>query len=415
MRPPRMPSRFLSAMFGLSLALAVVVPAAPLSAQTIPPPVTPKRMAPPIAREKERVPREQPREKPAPGTKSSGSSSSSSSSDDSGSDCAAGCFPSLFESSSSSSPPPSSESIVAAPRGWAVYDHGWLRAKAPGDSLLLFEGPVEAGRENVPIGALPDGAEIIVEEIHALPSGLELRVRPADRLEPFGWIAADVVSTTKPLPPPPPPKFETPGSTTASAHLAIGGGGLMNTELDEEYTDGGFHIEAHYQGHPPGPPTGNWMWSAGAGYWDFKGNPQVDYLDPADSARFERPYRSTLRIASFALEGGGRFGTTSGLRTTLALGPALFYLHEDATVETIVDSTKAVVDSRSEELGRFTGGAVGRLVVGYRFAGGFELGFQIDGYWMAWNGRREKSLTADFIENSIGGLDGAISLTFPAP
>jgi hypothetical protein len=280
---------------------------------------------------------------------------------------------------------------------------------------MLFEGPVEEGRENVPVGALPDGAEIIVEEIHALPSGLELRVRPADRLEPFGWIAAGVVSTTKPPPPAAAPGLETPSSTLWSAHLGIGGGGLMNTELDEEYADGGFHVEAHYQGYPPGPPTGNWMWSAGAGYWDFKGNPNVDYQDAADSARFERPYRSTLRLASFALEGGGRFGTDRGLRTTLALGPALFYVTESATVETIVDSTSAVVDTRTEELGRFTGGATARVVVGYRFAGGFELGFQIDGYWMAWNGRREKSLTTDFIEHSIGGMDGAISLTFPAP
>jgi hypothetical protein len=414
MRPPRMPSRFLSAMIGMWLAIAVAVPAVPLSAQTLPQPITPRRKAPPIAQEKERVPREKPREKPAGDKKSSGSSSSSSSSDDDASDCGSGCFPSLFESSSPSPSSPASESIVAAPRGWAVYDHGWLRAKAPGDSLMLFQGPVEAGRENVPIGALPDGAEIVVEEIHALPSGLELRVRPADRLEPFGWIAADVVSTTKPAPPPA-PKPDLPRSSPGSFHLAVGGGALMNTELDEEYVDGGFHIEAHYQGHPPGPPTGNWMWSAGAGYWDFKGNPQFDYQDSADTARFERPYRSTLRIASFALEGGGRFGTDRGLRVTLALGPTLFYVHEDATVETIVDSTKAVVDTRNEELGRFTGGAVGRVVVGYRFAGGFEIGFQLDGYWMAWNGRREKSLTTDFTENSIGGLDGALSLTVPAP
>ena len=250
MRPPRIR---IAPAIPLSFACAILLFAdslAPLRASA-----ASRRKAPPIAEEKQRVPKEKPREKPATGTTSTGSSSSSTS-EESDADCVFGCLGALFDGSSSSTSSSVAaspgESFAAAPHGWAVYDHGWLRAKTPGDSLMLFESPVEAGRTDVPVGALPDGAEIVVEELHVLPSGLELRVRPADRMQPFGWIASDVVSPTRP---PGPPAPIPPRSTNYSLHLALGGGGLLNTDLDEEYGNGGFHGEIHYQNYPVGNAT----------------------------------------------------------------------------------------------------------------------------------------------------------------
>lgn len=410
-----------------ALLLAVPLLAAPgLAASSSPPirsatppaaihsaPGTPASASGTLAAEKQRVPREKSKPPSQPGSASSDSNGDSGC----GSSCGESCFSGGVEPSN---PPPPVEAVAPAPRGWVVYDHGWLRAAAPGDSVLLFEGPVEAGRPDVAIGGLPGGAEVVVMEIHALANGIELRVRPVDRLEPLGWVAGTAISSTPPgagTPSKPapvlPPGWGPVRPTRWGVQLAVGGGGVLNEDLIDEYADGGFHAEAYYLNFGHGfPSDASVYWGVGVGYSNMRGNPTADYVGATE---IDRPQNSNLRILDLAVEAGALFSARTGFRGRVSLGPAVFHVHENADVDTYDATMTTLLGSRVETLDRPAFGGVTRLGLGWRLRSKIELGMQIDGYLMAWNGRQQESLTTDYLSHAIGGMDIALSVTFPEP
>ncbi|MFI5371244.1 MAG: hypothetical protein ACHQ52_06765 [Candidatus Eisenbacteria bacterium] len=301
-----------------------------------------------------------------------------------------------------------------------VYDHGWLRAAAPGDSVLLFEGPVEAGRPDVAIGALPRGAEVVVMEIHALANGTELRVRPVDRLEPLGWVAGTAISPVPPGSGAPPRSAPTLPSgwgpvppTRWGVQLVVGGGGVLNQDLVDEYADGGFHAELYYLNFRNGLPSdASAYWGVGVGYSNMRGNPVADYVGATE---IDQPLNSNLRILDLAAEAGALFSAPNGFRGRVSLGPALFHVHESADIHTYDPTMTTLLGSRVETLDRPAFGGVTRLGLGWRLPSRIEIGMQIDGYLMAWNGKQQLSLTTDYTSHAIGGMDIALSITFPEP
>lgn len=369
----------------------------------------------PLAAEKTRVPRE--KEKP----KSNPDSPASNFDDDDESPCISSCFDGCFFGGASSSPPPPPPAAVAlVPLGWKVYDHGWFMPNTPGDSLILMEGPVAPDRPDVSVGVIHDGEEVVVMEIHELPAGIELRVRPVDRLEPIGWVAGSAISPAAPgsrgptgAPVVPPPWWEGVEPTPWGLQLVAGWGSPLSEELVDEYGNGGFHGELYYLNFGRGiPKDASPYWGAGVGFSYANGTPTVDYVT---FAQVDRPYDSNLRILDFAAEGGLLFCSQGGLRGRVSLGPALFLVHESAGVYTYDATMTTQLGVRVETLDRAAGGGVMRLGVGWRLPSKVELGFQIDAYAMAWTGHQEQSLTTDFMMHGLGGMDIALSVTFPEP
>jgi hypothetical protein len=104
-----------------------------------------------------------------------------------------------------------------------------------------------------------------------------------------------------------------------------------------------------------------------------------------------------------------------------SIGPAFFYVHEDADVRFFArDSVEGgevlhLAGTRRENLDRVNFGGICDVGVSYRFASRVEVGLQLDSYLMAWNARMDKSLTSDFTKYRIGGMDVALVLKYPAP
>jgi hypothetical protein len=389
--------------------------------------------------DKQRVPKpkDEPRHKPAPtDSKKSGDDDSS---DNGGmlgdciGECIGNCISNMFDSIFfPPKPAPAPEQALAPePRAWVVDDHGWLRAMVPGDSVVLWRDPVAADHPEVEAGRLPDGAEVVVVDRHVLPDGIELRVSPADGVEPAGWIASAALSaaprgatapgnarepaplgTTAPAPPRPSYRDLHPlGREPRWALQVVPSLGLFGKrELAEEYDvngDGQAAFEAHYLEFQPRL----WLqWGVGVGFREGWGAPGVSYLT---ASRSDEPNTSRWRVLDFDLLVGQRWRDWKGGRLSWSVGPALFHVRETADLRSFAnDSTHAFLGAHEEKLLRWAGGATMRLGAGWQVLPWLEVGVQAGGYVMAWTGRHEKSLTGDFVRGPVDGLDLGLALTY---
>jgi hypothetical protein len=320
-------------------------------------------------------------------------------------------------------PAPSAvQALVPENRVWTVNDHGWLTVATPGDSVVLMEGPVEPGRPDVDVGHLPAGAEVVVMETHALATGLELRVRPVDGIEPVGWIPGTAISmariepsSTAAAPPPPaepapsppaPPPVDSPPKS--GIQLVLGAGAFGNRELRDEFKQLGFHGEIGYQRFA----GKGWSWGPSVGIWSFSGNARMNY---ETATALDVPGASEFVIADLALLGGQRYGRRSGFGFGWSAGPALFYVYELSNVRTFDKEALALLGEHDETLGRWTGGGGARVTADWGVSSYFDLGLQADGYVMGWDGQEAKSLTSEFLHVPLRGFDIGLSLTFLIP
>jgi hypothetical protein len=401
-------------------------------------PVPPDRQLLAASEEKKQVPKPKDEPRYKPGTEDKKTDSSH---DDSGGfleGCFSSCLSSIFEGmcslsgSAPSSPPPapppsspappSPQALVPETREWAVNDHGWLTVAAPGDSVVLFEGPVEPGRPDVDLAHLPAGAEVVVVETHALTTGVELRVRPVDGLEPLGWIPSTALSSARIVPsralatlltppgPAPSPHAPRPPAAPRNSGIRVilGGGSFGNRELRDEFKQLGFHGEIGYQRFE----RKGWIWGPSLGIRSFTGNAQVNY---ETATALDVPGASELSLADLALLGGQRYGRRGGFGFGWSAGPALFYLNELSKVRTVDKESMELIRDHDETLGRWAGGGVACLTADWGVAPECDLGLQLDGFVMGWGGSEEKSLTSDFIHAPLFGFDVGLSLKFLLP
>ncbi len=367
----------------------------------------------PIAGDKQRVPKptDQPRTKP--GTSSPPSSSSSD--DDDGSPS---CFDNCFIGTSpaeSPQPPPQRVEAIAQTRAWQVGDHGWLRATPPGDSLALRVAAWSPERPDTVTVLLPDGAEVVVVETHALESGLELRVRPVDALSPVGWLGASRVSPERPAPPPAraaaaPAAREAPVRPARprdiwGAQAVLGGTFALERELAHEYRDGGLHVELDAV-RTVGPKASV---TAGFGFWSLAGRPDVMYTT---EFQWEVPLDSRLELYDLAVQVRYRDGT-SRARWLTGIGPAFFLVHERGTIETFTPQM-ALTGRYRESLVRPAAGIVGHLGGVLRTPGGVEWGLVVSACALPWVGHELKSLTTDFVADGLYQLDVGLTVAYPS-
>jgi len=426
MRPLWLPSRRV-AFFFLLPAFAMLVAGRPSFANPSPPAAataaraeaTPRAPRPATDgllaaddEEKERISKpkkEEPRHKPEqekPRSEHRGHQD-----EDDSSDCFGSCLGSFFGSLFSSTTPPPPPAPVSALREeamtWVVGERAWLRATAPFESVALWEQPEADKEEGTEAGRLPHGAAVVVAETYATAGGMWLRVRPMDGVEPVGWIPAGSASTA---PPPPPMRPKPPRRPpTWGVQVALGGGGGGPSELNVEYREGTFRVEAQYLRFLPK----QWQSGAGVGFRQSAGNPQVLYLTPTT---IDEPSDSRLWMLDIGARGGQRYGDRSGFRFGWLLGPALYYVHENANVKTFDRSTMALIGTGVERLGRWAGGGDVRFGFGW-MAGeeGVEVSLVADAYMMGWKGHKNRSLSSDFVRVPIHGFDVAVAVTFPAP
>src|SRR5207244_4480911 len=118
------------------------------------------------------------------------------------------------------------------------------------------------------------------------------------------------LSSVAPSSPPAAPRAHASRPTAAlrgGFQLVVGGAAFGNPDLDDEYADGGLHLETHYVSFL----RKSWTWSAGIGFWDFRGNPQVIYQN---SSEIDDPRNSTFEMVDLGVQGGQRYGSAAGFR-----------------------------------------------------------------------------------------------------
>jgi hypothetical protein len=325
-------------------------------------------------------------------------------------DCLGAFFGSLFHSAA---PPPAPalgpENALRAEAGtWAVGESGRVHASSAADSVMLWDGPggLDEGRQ--PMGALPDRVPVIVVETHSMATGLWLRVRPVDGVEPIGWLPAALLgSLTEPLPPEPASPRRKP---TWGVMAALGGGGVGPSPLNVEYQEGALRVEAQYMRYLPK----HWQSGAGVGWRQTTGQPLVDYAY-SGSTLVDVPSDSRLQIFDIGVRAGMRHGGGKSFRFSWLLGPAAYHVHEQAEISVVESTTGFQVANRHEHLNRWAGGGDVRLSFGWLTKEGIEIGLVTDGYMMAWTGQHELSLTTDFLgKETIHGFDVAVSITIPS-
>jgi hypothetical protein len=326
-------------------------------------------------------------------------------------DCLGAFLGSLFHSTA---PPPAPalgpENALRAEAGtWAVGESGRLRAASATDSVALWDGPGGADDGRAVVGILPDAVPVIVVETHSMATGLWLRVRPTDGVEPIGWVPASTLgSLTEPPSPEPAPKPRR--KPTWGIMVAAGGGGVGPSPLNVEYKDGVFRTEAQYMRYLPQ----HWQSGAGIGWRQSSGQPRVDYAY-SGSTLVDVPSDSRLEIFDIGVRAGVRHGGGKSFRFSWLLGPALYHVHEHAEISVVESTTGFQVGNRHESLNRWAGGGDVRLSFGWLTKEGLEIGLVTDGYMMAWTGQHELSLTTDFLgKETIHGFDVAVSITIPS-
>lgn len=356
--------------------------------------------------EKKRVPKpppERPRYKPD--SSSTGSYSSSESDDDSPwVNCLADCIGNfigavcsgMLESMRASHSNPASQADLP----WSVGDRAVLHGTTLADSVVLWERPGAGGERGAELERVPSGRTVVVVEKQTHGDQTWLRVRPADRIDPAGWVpASSVVSpawASRPAPKRP----------TSGVRISLGGGGVGPSELNTEYRGGLVQLQAQYLRFR----SNGLQWSAGLGWRDGYGSPQVLYLTPATA---EEPEHSRLDLFDVGVSGGRRYGAASGMRFDWLVGPRLVYVHESTDLNIRDLTSGALLPRRHERLGRWTAGGDLQLNLGWASAGGTEISLLADGYLLSWHGHQERSLSTDFTTRPIHGFDVALAITLP--
>jgi hypothetical protein len=329
-------------------------------------------------------------------------------------DCLGAFFGSLFHSTAPPPPPAlaGTESALRAEAGaWAVGESGRLYAASTTDSIPLWDGPGGPDDGRAVVGVLPDAIPVIVVETHSMATGLWLRVRPMDGVEPIGWVpAAALGSLTQPPPPQPAAETKPRRKPTWGLMFAAGGGGVGPSPLNVEYSGGMFRAETQYMRYLPQ----HWQSGAGVGWRQSHGQPRVDYAYTG-STLVDVPSDSHLQIFDVGVRAGVRHGGGRSFRFSWLLGPALYHVHEDAEIAVVESTTGFQVGNRHEHLNRWAGGGDVRLSFGWLTKEGMEIGLVTDGYMMAWTGQHDLSLTTDFLEKEpIYGFDVAVSISIPS-
>ena len=302
------------------------------------------------------------------------------------------------------------------PHEWAKLDVGYLRAYTPGDSIVLRQSASAPDSMVLPAGMLPDGARVLVTDTQESSFGLLLKVRAVDEPGPEGWVQAKSV---REQPDGPPPQEEilaadslsdtAPAATPArpsSWALAntIGFADVDNPLLATEYEYGGPVFEIEYlQWFGTSPIAG-----LGVGFRDFTGYPKVEY---AGSVEIDVPKSSAFEMPYAVLEFGQRLVFPSRFRLGYMVGPVAAYVHEEAEIDVLDAGTRQKLGERQEVLDRWTWGGGGMFWLGWKAAPAHEVAVRFRMFGLAWDGRRERSLTSDYTEEPLLFYDVAFTYT----
>lgn len=350
--------------------------------------------------EKQRVPKQpdESRRKPEPGVAPQATESTDESS------CVGSCIGSFFEglfSSNSAPSPPPPPSIAPTGMAWLPGARGEIHSDMP---VPIWDGAGGPGAGRNHVGVLPPRTRVTVLESNASIEGLWLRVQPTSADGPVGWMDSGYLGPfTEPEAPPdtaalPPERF--------SVWLAVGGALIGPSDLNLEYTEGGFRAEGQFLWGL----AGAWQLGAGVGYRHFQGTPQVLYTTPSV---IEEPTNSTLQLVDVGLRGGQRFGARSrGPRFTWLLGAGTVLVDEKADVVVSSSSTGLEIDRREDSLSRWRFGGDLRLAVAWPVGSNFDIGLLLGGWMVDWQGEKKLSLTTDFLTEPIYGFDAALCFTF---
>lgn len=365
--------------------------------------------------EKKRVPKPkkaEPRYKPTP----PGTPAKQEPKDDDSSDCASDCFSDcassffeslLFRSKSGTAPAFAPESAAQGEaRSWVVDDRVWLRGMALLDSVVLWTDPGGAEYDAVVAGRLRKGAAVVVVGTHVTQSGRWLRVRPADGVDPVGWVAENAAVGTPPPTSSRPREPHRPGGW--GVQVVAGGCAVGPADLNVEYSEGGFRGEAQYLRFMPK----QWVSAAGFGVRGLAGQPRVNYLTPTT---FDEPTGSRLLVFDLGVRAGQSYGNRFGFRFSWLAGPSLYSIGESANITMRDPVSQALLGTRVERLRRWSGGGELRLAFGKVINERFEAALQATGYMVGWEGGKQKSLTSDFVRHPIHGFDVALAVTISAP
>lgn len=342
--------------------------------------------------EKQRVPRPPSEPRTKPGSGDSGSNKQND--DDSGPECFDNCFV------GGSSEPAPAPVAVDRTRVWSVNDPGWLHADEPGGTLVLRAGPSPA--DSI-AGLLPDATHIVVLEVHEGAQGTSLRVRPADALDPAGWLPVSSVVKRAPRPQAGASAATVRPARTAapwSGQVIVELGGLMNDftpagspKASEEYDMPGVHA-----GIGAVRPLGaSGVLECGVDYWNQAGSPDVAMYTTA--TRWDTPVSSHFEAWALTTKAGAWFGTPRA-RLRLSAGPALFLIRERARI-VATDPQDHPLGTFTEAISRLAGGGVFQVAGLLRRPSGVEFGLVTSIGIVAWKGHEERSLSLDFVEPAL--------------
>ena len=236
-----------------------------------------------------------------------------------------------------------------------------------------------------------------------MATGFWVHVRPFDGVEPNGWVPSSLLADA-PAPKPAPPRAVKPDPRWGMRLLA-GGGGIGPSDLDVEYSDGGFRIDLQYMRLL----KKQWISGFGIGFRNFNGHPKTAYLS---STTLDDPQESRLQSFELGTRAGQRYGDRSGFRFDWLLGPTLTYVSERAKLNVYTVPGLVPAGKRDESLGRWAGGGELRTNFGWCLASGNEWGLHLGAFMFAWEGQRDLSLATDFVRSNIHGWDIGLSSSF---
>ena len=327
------------------------------------------------------------------------------------------------------------------PHAWSRLDVGYLWTQFPEDSVVLRRSPSDPDSILMEAGRLPADERVLVMSVRTTGGGTMVEIRPVDRSGPAGWvhekslgveprwsaatdslagIPADSLAAPSALmtaaPPPPPTKEQVRQQKLAlmQKHIdtdrqafafAIGGSGLTNDRLKEEYATGATCSELNYTRFLKARP---WTVGVAAGYRQYFGKPVVEYVGATET---DVPSDSRFATVFGSLEVGHRFAFASGPRFGYSIGPALAHVHEHADVLVLDNGTQLPVASRVESLNRWAGGATATAWFGWRDMFPLEGAIRVRVLTLYWKGLREKSLTTDYTDEALTHVDASLVFT----
>jgi hypothetical protein len=288
-----------------------------------------------------------------------------------------------------------------------IEPSGWVPTSLLSwDPLPRAATPLAAGAEPAP-GAAPAPAP------GATPApAVASTAAPGAATAPAATPAPAVASTAAPKPASATATSAKPVTSTAAGpeprwgfRILAGGGGLGPSDLDVEYSDGGYRADVQYLRLL----KKQWMSGFGVGYRNFAGHPPGAYMT---ATTLDDPHESTLQAIEIGARAGQRYGDRSGFRFDWMLGPTLAHVHESAKMSVyavVTPDSLEFIGYRDDALGRWAGGGEVRANLGWGDRSGNEWGLHFGAFMFAWEGHEEHSLATDFIRSNIHGWDISLS------